>query len=102
VRDGSQLFAASGKNHIKTILTFTLSLVLGVSFASISFGAVKNVVLVHGAFADGSGWKSVADILEHDGYVVYVVQEPETSFAADVAATRVVLDRSGLDTVTAE
>jgi pimeloyl-ACP methyl ester carboxylesterase len=80
---------------VKTTLTFALSLVLGVSFASISFGAVKNVVLVHGAFADGSGWKPVADILEHDGYAVYVVQEPETSFDADLAATRLVLDRSG-------
>ena len=80
---------------MKTTLTFALSLVLGVSFASISFGAVKNVVLVHGAFADGSGWKPVADILEHDGYTVYVVQEPETSFDADLAATRLVLDRSG-------
>src|SRR4029077_10344108 len=66
-----------------------------VSFASSSFGAVKNVVLVHGAFADGSGWKPVADILEHDGYAVYVVQEPETTFEADVTATRVVLDRAG-------
>src|SRR5262245_12697841 len=57
--------------------------------------AVKSVVLVHGAFADGSGWKPVAHILEHDGYTVYVVQEPETTFDADVAATRVVLDRAG-------
>ena len=56
---------------------------------------MKNVVLVHGAFADGSGWKAVADILQHDGYTVYVVQEPETTFEADVAATRIVLDRSG-------
>jgi pimeloyl-ACP methyl ester carboxylesterase len=80
---------------MKTTLMFAVSLVLGVSFASTSFGAVKNVVLVHGAFADGSGWKPVADILEHDGYAVYVVQEPETSFDADLAATRLVLDQSG-------
>jgi pimeloyl-ACP methyl ester carboxylesterase len=80
---------------MKTTLTFALSLVLGVLFAPVSFGAVKTVVLVHGAFADGSGWKPVADILEHHGYAVYVVQEPETSFVADVAATRAVLDRSG-------
>jgi alpha-beta hydrolase superfamily lysophospholipase len=62
---------------MKTTLTFAFSLVFGVLFASISFGAVKTVVLVHGAFADGSGWKPVADILEHHGYAVYVVQEPE-------------------------
>jgi pimeloyl-ACP methyl ester carboxylesterase len=51
--------------------------------------------LAHGAFADGSGWKPVADILTRDGYTVYVVQEPETTFDADVAATRLILDRSG-------
>lgn len=53
---------------------------------------VKNIVLVHGAFADGSGWRSVADILGKDGYTVSVVQEPLTSLADDVAATRRVLD----------
>jgi pimeloyl-ACP methyl ester carboxylesterase len=57
--------------------------------------AVKAIVLVHGAFADGSGWKPVADILQSHGYSVRVVQEPETSFAADVAATRRVLDKAG-------
>src|ERR1700732_1197364 len=69
--------------------------VLGMALAPLAHAAVKSVVLVHGAFADGSGWKPVAGILEHDGYTVYVVQEPETSFEADVAATRLVLDRSG-------
>jgi pimeloyl-ACP methyl ester carboxylesterase len=54
--------------------------------------AVKNIVLVHGAFADGSGWRSVADILGKDGYTVSVVQVPLTSLAADVAATKRVLD----------
>jgi pimeloyl-ACP methyl ester carboxylesterase len=76
----------------------TLSLafsVLAISLASLAHGAVKNIVLVHGSFADGSGWKPVADILERDGYTVYVVQEPLTSFEADVTATRIVLDRSG-------
>ena len=53
---------------------------------------VKNVVLVHGAFADGSGWRRVADILGKDGYAVSVVQEPLTSLADDAAATRRVLD----------
>jgi len=69
--------------------------ILGITLTSLAHAAVKNVVVVHGAFADGSGWKPVADILEHDGYTVYVVQEPETTFEADVAATRFVLDRSG-------
>jgi pimeloyl-ACP methyl ester carboxylesterase len=53
---------------------------------------VKNVVLVHGAFADGSGWQRVADILGKDGYTVSVVQEPLTSLADDVAATKRVLE----------
>src|ERR1700731_32657 len=52
---------------------------------------VRNIVLVHGAWADGSGWKSVYDILVKDGYNVSIVQEPETSFKDDVAATRRVL-----------
>jgi pimeloyl-ACP methyl ester carboxylesterase len=62
---------------------------------SSAYAAVKTVVLVHGAFADGSGWKPVADILQSHGYAVQVVQEPETSFAADVAATRRILDKAG-------
>jgi pimeloyl-ACP methyl ester carboxylesterase len=53
---------------------------------------VRNVVLVHGAFADGSGWRDVADILVKDGYTVSVVQEPLTSLADDAAATKRVLD----------
>jgi pimeloyl-ACP methyl ester carboxylesterase len=53
----------------------------------------KNVVLVHGAFADGSGWKPVADILTKDGYKVSIVQPPMTSLEDDVAATKRILDR---------
>jgi pimeloyl-ACP methyl ester carboxylesterase len=52
---------------------------------------VRNIVLVHGAWADGSGWKVVYDILVKDGYNVSIVQEPETSFKEDVAATKRVL-----------
>src|SRR5215467_4060828 len=54
---------------------------------------IKNVVLVHGAFADGSGWEAVAKILEKDGYTVSVVQHPETSFAEDVKFTKAEIDR---------
>src|SRR3982075_4601866 len=54
-------------------------------------GRVRNIVLVHGAWADGSGWKGVYDILVKDGYNVSIVQEPETSFKDDVAATKRVL-----------
>jgi pimeloyl-ACP methyl ester carboxylesterase len=52
---------------------------------------IRNIVLVHGAWADGSGWKGVYEILVKDGYKVSIVQEPETSFQADVAATKRVL-----------
>jgi len=72
-----------------------VGLALGMALASVGHSAIKSVVLVHGAFADGSGWSLVAALLEHDGYTVFVVQEPETTFEADVAATRLVLDRSG-------
>jgi len=54
-------------------------------------GQVRNIVLVHGAWADGSGWKGVYEILVRDGYNVSIVQEPETSFKEDVAATKRVL-----------
>jgi alpha-beta hydrolase superfamily lysophospholipase len=54
---------------------------------------VKNVVLVHGAFADGSGWEAVADILTKDGYTVAVVQHPETSYAEDIKFTKAVIDQ---------
>lgn len=52
---------------------------------------VRNIVLVHGAWADGSGWKGVYDILTKDGYKVSIVQEPETSFKDDVGATKRIL-----------
>jgi pimeloyl-ACP methyl ester carboxylesterase len=55
-------------------------------------GAVRNIVLVHGAFADGSGWKAVSAILTKDGYKVSIVQPPETSLDDDIAATTRVLD----------
>ena len=53
--------------------------------------SVKNIVLVHGAFADGSGWRRAYDLLTARGYRVTVVQNPLTSFDDDVAATRRVL-----------
>lgn len=50
--------------------------------------AAVSVVLVHGAFVDGSGWKDVHERLTKDGYEVTVVQNPTTSLADDVAATK--------------
>jgi pimeloyl-ACP methyl ester carboxylesterase len=54
--------------------------------------AGKAVVLVHGGFVDGAGWKGVYDILKNDGYDVSVVQNPTLSLAGDNAATRQILD----------
>lgn len=54
---------------------------------------VRNIVLVHGAFADGSGWRGVYDDLTRRGYRVTIVQNPLTSFADDVSATRRILAR---------
>jgi pimeloyl-ACP methyl ester carboxylesterase len=55
--------------------------------------AVKNVVLVHGAFADGSGWRGVYDNLTQRGYKVTIVQNPLTSLADDIAATKRAIER---------
>jgi len=53
--------------------------------------AIKNVVLVHGGFVDGSGWRGVYNILKRDGFNVIIVQNPTTSLADDVKATHNVL-----------
>jgi pimeloyl-ACP methyl ester carboxylesterase len=53
---------------------------------------LKNIVLVHGAWVDASGWMPVYKILIRKGFKVSMVQEPETSFADDVAATKRILD----------
>src|SRR5215468_9363886 len=52
----------------------------------------KTVVLVHGAFADASGWSRVIPILERDGYFVTAVQIPLTSLSDDIATAKRVLD----------
>src|SRR5256885_16709017 len=50
--------------------------------------AIRNIVLVHGGFVDGSGWAAVYGILKKDGYDVAVVQNPTLSMADDVAVTK--------------
>ena len=81
--------------QLKTVLLLTAP--LGAFAAAlpaqvVAAPAAKNVVLVHGAFVDGSGWKAVADILTKDGYTVSIVQPPETSLDDDIAATNRVLN----------
>jgi pimeloyl-ACP methyl ester carboxylesterase len=55
--------------------------------------AAKDVVIVHGALADGSGWRAIYDILNKDGFHVAIVQEPLTGLAEDVDATKRVIDQ---------
>jgi pimeloyl-ACP methyl ester carboxylesterase len=54
--------------------------------------AAATVVLVHGGFVDGSGWRAVYDLLKQDGYHVSVVQNPTLSLEGDAAATRLIVD----------
>ncbi len=61
-------------------------------FAQTNTG-VKNIVIVHGAFADGSGWENVYKILKSHGYQVTMVQNPLSSLEDDVAATERTLDK---------
>lgn len=64
--------------------------------SAIAFAAqaaeVRNIVIVHGALADGSGWRRATEILQSRGYNVTIVQQPITSLSDDVAATNRVLD----------
>ncbi|WP_205633757.1 alpha/beta fold hydrolase [Labilithrix luteola] len=98
---------------MKTILTATAGMVMmgalggsvlaappsgssthaGTAVPAPAAAAVRNVVLVHGGFVDGSGWEKVYTNLKKDGYRVSIVQNPTTSLADDVAATKRVLDR---------
>jgi pimeloyl-ACP methyl ester carboxylesterase len=57
-----------------------------------STGSVRNVVLVHGGFVDGSGWQGVHGALTADGYRVAIVQNPTLSLEDDAAVTRRVID----------
>jgi pimeloyl-ACP methyl ester carboxylesterase len=54
---------------------------------------VKDIVIVHGALVDGSGWRAVYDILSKDGFHVTIVQEPLTGLAEDIEATKRVIDQ---------
>jgi pimeloyl-ACP methyl ester carboxylesterase len=75
--------------YIVAVLAAALA---GGTLESASAAPIKNVVLVHGAFADGSGWDAVAKILEKDGYTVSVAQPPETSYADDQKYTKAAID----------
>jgi pimeloyl-ACP methyl ester carboxylesterase len=84
---------AVGVRSLKAALAFVVALVFVAAIVPTRADPLKNIVLVHGAWVDASGWKAVYDILIRDGFNVSMVQQPETSFADDVAATKRVLDR---------
>src|SRR5688572_30698682 len=79
---------------IKQLLVYAL-IALGITFAALGTGraqtvakGIKSVVLVHGAFADGSSWSKVVAQLQAKGYKVIAVHNPHTSFSDDVDATK--------------
>jgi pimeloyl-ACP methyl ester carboxylesterase len=79
-------------NQFRIFITILCAAVaMSTQYAQAQRSGVKNVVLVHGAWADGSGWKGVCDNLVRDGFNVSIVQEPETSFHDDVTAVKRVL-----------
>src|SRR6267378_3406762 len=80
---------------VAVLIGATLLLERTVKVAAAAPTGIKNVVLVHGAFADGSGWEAVAKILEKDGYTVSVAQPPETSYADDQKYTKAAIDAMG-------
>jgi len=84
--------------HLQFLSAGVLLAVVGTSLSAAAAppaNTIKNIVLVHGAFADGSGWKAVSNILEKDGYNVGIAQPPETSLADDVAAANRTIDMMG-------
>jgi pimeloyl-ACP methyl ester carboxylesterase len=83
------------KNFRTSMAFAALGVAAVASAATSSPASVKNVVLVHGAFADGSGWTAVASILRRDGFSVSVAQPPETSLEDDVAATNRAINSMG-------
>ncbi|CAN7315643.1 alpha/beta fold hydrolase [Mesorhizobium caraganae] len=76
---------------MRIALVLLLSLIAPAAVLAQSGEKPVSIVLVHGAFVDGSGWKSVFDILTGEGYEVLIVQNPTISLDGDVAATRKVI-----------
>ncbi|NKL39288.1 alpha/beta fold hydrolase [Rhizobium leguminosarum bv. viciae] len=86
-------------NFTKAAVGLTAVLLSSAAVTLPALAEVRNVVLVHGALVDGSGWRGVYDILTRDGYNVSIVQQPMTSLDQDVAAAKSVLDRQDGDVV---
>src|SRR6187399_145152 len=82
-----------------TALLTGTTLVGSAHSAELPKGAAHNIVLVHGAFVDQTSWQPVADILTKKGYNVTLVENPLTSLAADVDATKQALAKQNGKTV---
>src|SRR5881396_953572 len=74
------------------VLMSAAVIVTGLARGLAAQASKPTIVLVHGAFADGSSWQRVIPILQRDGYTVIAVQNPLTSLAADVETTKRVVD----------
>ena len=74
------------------ISTFAVAFFASAVVFAAQAAEVRNIVIVHGALADGSSWRKATEILQDRGYNVTIVQQPITSLADDVAATNRVLD----------
>src|SRR6516164_6715669 len=74
------------------VLTVASAFLLSLASGAVGDSMKPTIVLVHGAFADGSGWQKVIPILQSDGYPVIAVQNPLTSLPDDVATTKRVID----------
>lgn len=84
---------------ISLLLSLFFALQLPVKIFAQATTPAKNIVLVHGAFTDGSGWEAVYNILTAKGYHVTIVQNPLSSLEDDVAATERALDKQNGPTV---
>lgn len=76
----------------RVVAAFAIFLLTGLSVFA-QTGGVKNIVLVHGAFADGSGWEAIFKLLTAKGYHVVIAQNPNTSLEDDAATVKRELDR---------
>ena len=89
-QDGTAVAIKAGRILFGFLSIFTFMCCFGgnlIAQTGTSIG-VKNIVLVHGGFVDGSGWEGVYKILKNDGYAVAIVQNPTISLADDVAVTK--------------
>ena len=81
-------------NVQRTLLCLTLGAMVVLGHGEVSMSqanaieGVRNVLLIHGGFVDGSGWRAVYDLLKKNGYTVWIVQNPTTSLTDDIAATK--------------